>query len=445
LFNQLYKFLGLNKDSSLAQYLVKGSSVSFVILVYNIGLTFLNSAVVANLAGDTVYGRYTYIMTWLNIFCVLSLFGYHTLAVREIPKLKNTLNFEGTKHYWQHTVWFVLLSSLLVAILGWTVLSYLGKIGVHNQLAFKFAIVALPFWTIALLISGILRGSKHIVDSQIPLKILLPTFYILAIGLLAFYFKTVSASMILAALLIALIGVFVSSWFLLRKDEPSILKKPKQISYQNTWAKVAFLFFFQGIIASLNNRFDIIVLENYCSEAELAYYDIAIKISNLMGIVLLTVNLVIAPEIAKLYANKQLKKLEMLVQRSIKIACLASVPIALFLLIGGPVILKLFGKSFEAGYPVLIIFTFVQFINIGAGSVGNILNMTGHEKEVLGGIFISLIFNIGLNLFLVPRYGMIGAAIATGTAIVIWNLILWFMVKHKVGINASVFNFNKIR
>jgi len=445
LFNQLYKVLGLNKDSSLAQYLVKGSSASFIILVYNIGLTFLNSVIVANLAGDTVYGRYTYIMTWLNIFCVLSLFGYHTLAVREIPKLKNALNLEGAKHYWQHTFWWVLLSSLLVAILGWTALSFAGKIGEHNQLAFKFALIALPFWTLALLISGILRGSKHIVDSQLALKILLPTFYILTIGILAFYFEAVSASMIMAALLIALVGVFVCSWFLLKKDEPSIVKKPKQINYTNAWSKVAFLFFFQGIAASLNNRFDIIVLENYCSEAEIAYYDIAIKISNLMGIVLLTVNLVIAPEIAKLYANNQLKKLEMLVQRSIKIAFLASIPIALFLLIGGPIVLKLFGKSFEAGYPVLIIFTFVQFINIGAGSVGNILNMTGHEKEVLGGIVISLIFNIGLNLYLVPKYGMIGAAIATSAAIVIWNLILWVAVKRKVGINASVFNLSKIR
>jgi len=82
---------------------------------------------------------------------------------------------------------------------------------------------------------------------------------------------------------------------------------------------------------------------------------------------------------------------------------------------------------------------------VAAGSVGNILNMTGHEKEVIGGILISLVFNIGLNLFLVPRLGMIGAATATGTSIVIWNIILWALVKQKIGINASVFNFNKIR
>ncbi len=445
MFNQLYKILGLNKESSLVQYLVKGSSAGFIILVYNVGLTFLNSIVVANLAGDTVYGRYTYIMAWLNIFCVLSLFGFHTLAVREIPKLKTSNNLEGIKHYWQHTLWWVLLSSLLVAILGWLGLSITGKIGAHNQLAFKFALVALPFWTLSLLLSGILRGAKHIVDSQLPLKVLLPTFYIALIGVFAVCFDSFNVGIILAALLIALILVFISSLFFLRKDEAWILKKPTQINYNNTWTKVAFLFFFQGIIASLNSRFDILVLENYCSEAELAYYDIAIKISSLMGIILLTVNLVIAPEIARLYANKQIKKLEMLVQRSIKIAFLATLPIALFLIILGPIVLKLYGKSFEAGYPVLIIFTFVQIVNVGAGSVGNILNMTGYEKEVIYGILVSLVFNIGLNLSLVPYFGMIGAAVASGISIVICNVILWVIVKQKVGINASVFNLSKMR
>lgn len=443
--NYLYKILGLNKQSSLAQYLVKGSSAGFIILVYHVGLTFLNSIIVANLAGDTIYGRYTYINAWLNIFCVLSLFGFHTLAVREIPKLKAAKNLEGAKHYWQHTFWWVLLNALLVAILGWTVLSYAGKIGEHNQFAFKLAMVALPFWTLSLLLSGFLRGSKHIVDSQLPLKILLPTFYIVAIGFFAAFFGYLTVNMIIGALLIALVLVFISSWFLLKKDEPWIIKKPKQIKYANAWTKVAFLFFFQGIIASLNSRFDILVLENYCSEAELAYYDIAIKISSLMGIVLLTVNLVIAPEISKLYANKQLKKLEMLVQRSIKIAFLATIPITFFLIIFGPMVLKLFGKSFEAGYPILIIFTVVQIVNVGAGSVGNILNMTGHEKEVIVGILISLAFNVGLNLFLVPRFGMMGAALATGFSIVIWNIILWMAVKQKIGINASIFNFNSVR
>jgi len=445
LFNHLYKFLGLNKESPLVQYLIKGSSAGFVILVYHVGLTFLNSIIVANLAGDTVYGRYTYINAWLNIFCVLSLFGFHTLAVREIPKVKASGNFEGAKHYWQHTFWWVLLSSLLVAILGWIVLSYAGKIGEHNQFAFKLAMIALPFWTLSLLLSGILRGGKHIVDSQLPLKILLPTFYIATIGLFAFFLKSLTVNLIIAALLIALVLVFISSWFFLKKNEPQIIKKPRQINYSNTWTKVAFLFFFQGVIAILNSRFDILVLENYCSEAEIAYYDIAIKISNLMAIVLLTINLVIAPEIAKLYANKQLKKLEMLVQRSIKIAFLVSLPIALFLLVAGPIILQLFGKSFTAGYPVLIIFTLVQFVNIGAGSVGNILNMTGHEKEVIWGICISLIINVPLSLYLVPKFGMIGAATATGIAIVIWNLVLWVMVKQKIGINASIFNLTKIR
>jgi len=164
-----------------------------------------------------------------------------------------------------------------------------------------------------------------------------------------------------------------------------------------------------------------------------------------MGIVLMTVNLVIGPEISRLYNQKNIVKLEMLLSRSIKLIFILTLPIALFLIMFGPFVLSLFGKEFGVGYPVLIIFIFVALVNVAAGSVGNILNMTGYEKHVFYGILISLVFNIVLNIILIPLYGIIGAAISTGSAIIIWNLILWWFVKKKIGINPSIFNFKILR
>lgn len=441
MFNQIYKLLGLNKDSSLAQYLVKGTSLSFILLIYNVGLTFLNSIVLARLGGGAAYGRYVYIMTCVNIFCVFALFGFQTLSVRELPKLKTNNNFEGVKHFFQHTFWWVLSGSLLVAILGWLFLSSTGKIGGHNSLAFKLAIVILPFWSLSLLLSGMLRGAKHIIHSQLPLKVFRPSIFILVVLIQAYFIGAINAHNMVFGQLVALAIVFASYVFFLRKDEGWILEKPKRIFYNNNWTKVALLFFFQGIIISFNLGFDILVLENYRSDEEIGYYSIAKKISSLLSIVLLTVNLVIAPEIAKLYEDGNNKKLELLIRKSIRVTFFLSLPIGLFLIAAGPFILGLYGKDFGTCYPVLIIFVFVQLINVGVGSVGNILNMTGHEKEVLYGIVVSLVFNVVLNLIFVPLYGMLGAAAATGLSVIIWNILLWIFVKRKIGINASVINF----
>jgi len=443
IFDKIYQVLGLNKESGMARYLVKGSSAGFIIIAFNVGFTFVSSIIVANLAGDYELGRYEYIMTLVNLFCIVSLFGYHTLAVREIPKLKTNNDFEGIKHFWQQSFWWVLIAAILTSILGWFTLNFFGLIDETDYVLLKIGMLMLPVWAVALLISGILRGSKHIINSQIPTQVIRPVVFVSTVFILAFSLTKFTAVSILIAQLVALVLVLVTSVYYLKRNEGYILSKIKKSNYKSNWSNAAFILFFQGLVAFLNNKFDILLINEYCTKEEIAYYSIAVKVASLMGIMLMTVNLVIGPEISRLYNQNNINKLEMLVSRSIKLIFVLTIPIALFLAFFGHFILSLFGKEFVVAYPVLIIFIFVTLVNVGAGSVGNILNMTGYEKHVFYGIVISLIFNVILNFTLIPRFGIVGAAISTGTAIIIWNLILCWFVKQKIGINPSIFNFKR--
>jgi len=445
IFDRIYQLLGLNKESGMARYLVKGSSASFFIIAFNVGFTFVSSIIVANLAGDYELGRYEYIMTWINLFCIVALFGYHTLAVREIPKLKANKDYEGIRHFWQQSYWWVLLASITTAILGWYALNFFGLIDYTDFTLLKIGMLMVPVWVIALLISGVLRGSKHIINSQLPLQVIRPIVFVLAIVTLAFSFKKFTAISILTAQLIALVFVLLTSVYYLKRNGGDFLVKTTKSQYKSNWSSAALLLFFQGFIAFLNTKFDILLLNEYCTKEEIAYYSISVKIAALMGLMMVTVNLVIGPEISRLYNQNNITKLEMLLSRSIKLTFGLTLPVALFLVLFGQLVLSLFGKEFVVGYPVLVIFIFVALVNIGAGAVGNILNMTGYEKHVFYGVLISLIFNIALNFTLIPLFGIIGAAISTGTAIIVWNVILWWFVKQKIGINPSIFNFKKFR
>lgn len=427
----------------MARYLVKGSSASFFILAFNVGFTFINSVIIANLAGDYELGRYEYIMTWINLFSIIALFGYHTLAVREIPKLKAKNDFEGIKHFWQQAYWWVLLAALSTAILAWYTFNFFEILDDDDYILLKIGMLMLPIWVITILISGVLRGSKHIVSSQLPLQVIRPIIFVMAIIPLALTFQNFTAESILAAQLIALVFVLMASVYYLKRNEGHILAKTEKNKYKSNWSYAAILLFFQGFVAFLNIKFDILLLNEYCTKEEIAYYSMASKVAALMGLILITVNLVIGPEISRLYNQNNIKKLEILLSRSIKLTFILTIPVALFLGIFGQFILSLYGEAFVVAYPVLIIFIFVALVNVGAGSVGNILNMTGYEKHVFYGVLISLIINIILNFTLIPFLGIIGAAISTGTAIIVWNLILWWFVKQKIGINSSIFNFKK--
>jgi O-antigen/teichoic acid export membrane protein len=73
------------------------------------------------------------------------------------------------------------------------------------------------------------------------------------------------------------------------------------------------------------------------------------------------------------------------------------------------------------------------------GSVWLLLNMTDHEAVVTKTLVWAVIFNIAMNLFLIPIWGMNGAATATAATYVIWNIFLTRAVSSRLEINSTVF------
>ena len=67
------------------------------------------------------------------------------------------------------------------------------------------------------------------------------------------------------------------------------------------------------------------------------------------------------------------------------------------------------------------------------GFVDQILNMTNHQKLVRNIMFVGFLVNIVGNLFLIPRFGYLGAAISSLVVNVIVNSIFVLVIKKKLG------------
>ena len=99
-----------------------------------------------------------------------------------------------------------------------------------------------------------------------------------------------------------------------------------------------------------------------------------------------------------------------------------------------------FGKEYVSSYVALTILTFGQLINAAIGSVGNLLNMTGHERDTMRAVAFAAAVNIVLNTVLIPSYSIEGATIATAITLTIWNLVLRRAVLRRLGIESMAFN-----
>jgi len=162
-----------------------------------------------------------------------------------------------------------------------------------------------------------------------------------------------------------------------------------------------------------------------------------VQISSLISFILLVINAPLAPAIARLYSEQQLVQLQYAITKSARLVFLLSLPVAAFIIIFGGWILMIFGADFTEGAKALSILATGQLVNITMGSVGIILVMTGHEKTLAISFGVAAIVNLALNFLLIPRWGINGAATATATSMIIWNVTLMIIIRRKLQLDPT--------
>ncbi len=97
-------------------------------------------------------------------------------------------------------------------------------------------------------------------------------------------------------------------------------------------------------------------------------------------------------------------------------------PLYLLAVIYGPELLAVFGHSYRAGDSVMVVLGLTMLLATACGQVDMVLNTTGRSSWSLANGLMAVVINVSLDLYLIPRYGILGAAIGWAVAIVITNL-----------------------
>lgn len=168
---------------------------------------------------------------------------------------------------------------------------------------------------------------------------------------------------------------------------------------------------------------DILFLAKYYNFEKIAFYSVAVKLTVTIGLVLSSINAVYAAKFAELFNTKKMKELQLSVRSATRMIAILTLPIIFVLLIFGNFFLSLFGNEYVEAKEALIILLVGQAVNALSGSVGVYMNMTNRQKVYQKIILISFVFNIILNWYLVPNYGLNGAAFATAFSLILWNVI----------------------
>jgi O-antigen/teichoic acid export membrane protein len=283
---------------------------------------------------------------------------------------------------------------------------------------FTAMLLALPPLTLVLLGQSVLRALNRIGDmAGIGICRAL-----LNLGLAALAFAA-------GARLWGAVAALVASAFLallwagrtILQDEPALLGGA--VFRMGRLLRFSLPVFLAGMSAMVLSRMDLLMIGHFMDAASAGHYRAAVTVASLVAYALVVLNTAFAPMISALHEGGdrvELGQLHRIVTRWVFTAALLAFVAVLF---HARPMLALFGPGFSVAGPALILLAAGQLVNASVGSVGFFIQMTGRQDWFLMNSLVSGAANIGLNLWLIPPWGLAGAAVATSASVALNNVL----------------------
>jgi O-antigen/teichoic acid export membrane protein len=129
------------------------------------------------------------------------------------------------------------------------------------------------------------------------------------------------------------------------------------------------------------------------------------------------------PQLTRLFAIKDRIGASTVYQVTTAWLILLTWPLYLLAAVFGPSVLAIFGRSYHAGSTVMLILALAMLVATACGQVDVVLITTGRSTWSLVNGLLAMCVNICVDLILIPRMGITGAAIGWAAAIVVSNLV----------------------
>jgi O-antigen/teichoic acid export membrane protein len=182
----------------------------------------------------------------------------------------------------------------------------------------------------------------------------------------------------------------------------------------------------------LNYNFDSVLLGFLADARTVGLYNAAYKPVMIALALPLTYFAGLFPALSRTHAEGE-AAFRPLVERSLRLSALMVAPLAVGgTLLAKPIIELLFGVNFADSAQVLPVLIWSAVLVILRGSYRQSLTATGHQAIDLRSAIVSSTANVGLNLLLIPRYGMMGAATATVIGDALWFLLSFLAFESRV-------------
>lgn len=423
------------KDEHTLEVL-RGVVLAFFLRALGAGLAFAFNVAIGRLLGAEGTGLYFLALSVVTIGAVFAKLGLDNTLLRFIASGAATNNANQVKGVFSLAMKLA-LTSCLALTLAVFIFAPLISLHIFNKpaLVTTLRIMSAGLFTFAAmtLLAESLKGLKRIRNSMLVSGVIYPSVALILIWPLTRLWGVQGAALayVGGTATAALIGYIF--WKRNTKSftapSPSFDKSTLLDSSRPLWVMSVIN---KAIIPWL----PLFLLGIWGSTQDAGIFGIATRISLLISFFLTAVNTIMAPKFAELYERKDMESLARITRRFALLITLAASPLFALLIFKGEWVMSFFGPEFARGSLALSILAIGQAVKTATGSVGYLLIMTGHERDVRNASIFSMILMSILALLVMPTYGLVGAAITSAVTLACTNIYTLVLVRIRLGINA---------
>ncbi len=426
------------KEGDLSE-LLKGSTKIIIFRLFGFAASYLLVYMITRSLGADAMGTYSIVTTVLLMGSIIGNYGFDTTLVRFMSEYVGKGQWVAAKDIYLRAVKLLTPLNIVIAIAiyfcaPWIAGHIFKDEGITNEIRIV-SFIFIPFVLHKINVQA-LRALKRVVSFAFYQNVSLFLFAALYLGIVLLFFSADNSTPIWAYAFGALATALLSQYSLskiFRKKNMNAEGPVKSISNATLWSVSGALMMGTSMV-QITNWSDTFILGIMDSTENVGIYNVALRIANLTSLSLLAFTSMSAPKFAEYYGNNDMKSLRRITNHTTKLIFWTSIPVLVIILLFPSSIMGIFGEAFEVGGLTLVFIAIGQFVNAISGSVGSFLKMTGRQTFFRNVMILTMVSSIGLNILLIPEYGINGVAFATMLTTIIKNLSFVYYIKRHFNI-----------
>ncbi len=428
-----------NLDKSL-ESLAKSAFVVFAGIFLSKTFVYIYRIIIARKFGANVYGIFSLAIMLAGLLMLFANIGLTEGLSRYIPKFRGSGEKDKITYIFKKSISVLLITGVISFIILFGFSDFISERLFHEpQLVVFLKIFSflVPLNLFFVLFLAVLRSYEKIGLYSLFSNIVLPLTQLILIFI--FIFMGLNINSIILSYLGGFFVTLVFTFVICKKKIPELFKKEdKKAKYPGLFKEVlsySWPLLISGVTWKLFSWADSFAIGYFKTADDVGLYNSAVPIAMLLTISSQMFMQLFFPLVTKSYFQGDKESVKQLSQQVGKWIFAINLPFAILLFFFPEKLIEiLFGTPYiGAGNALRFLsvgFFMLSFFDIST----RLISMKGKSKIILFDVSIMALFNLALNIALVPRYGITGAAAATTLSFTILSIILVVQSKAYVSI-----------